>query len=476
MEFETVIGLEVHVQLNTKSKIFSNATNSFGELPNTNVCPVTLGLPGSLPVLNKSVLRSAILLGIATTSEINQKNIFARKHYFYPDLPKGYQISQFEEPICERGSLSIKLDGSERNIGITRIHMEEDAGKNIHDAKNGISKVDLNRAGTPLLEVVSEPELRSAKEAAEYVKTLRQLVRWLKISDGNMEEGSLRCDANISLRPKGKLTFGTRTEIKNINSFKFIEKAIIYEVARQHKLLKQGKKIVQETRLYDSDKDITASMRGKEDSKDYRYFPDPDLPPVIIDDSYLKVLKSEIPKLPKACFDELIDLHELSAYEADIITSDKDYFDFYSETYKVSENSKSSSSWLLNDLLGFVNKENIAFSKLKITGSQLGELIILLDKKIISSKIARTVFAKMLETGEDPKKLVSVMGLEQISDKSELEKIILGFLNTNEKQVEQYKSGNEKIIGFFVGQVMKETKGKADPKIVNEILIEKLKS
>lgn len=474
MEFETVIGLEVHVQLNTQTKIFTGVPANFGDLPNENICPVTLGLPGSLPVLNQSVLRSAILLGLATNCEIRKKSIFARKHYFYPDSPKGYQISQFEEPICERGSLTLKMDDSTRTVGITRIHMEEDAGKSIHDPKNSASYIDLNRAGTPLLEVVSEPEIRSPKEAVEYVKTLRQLVCWLNISDGNMEEGSLRCDANISLRPKGSLTFGTRTEIKNINSFKFIEKAIIYEVARQHKLIKNGTEIIQETRLYDSDKDVTKSMRGKEGSADYRYFPDPDLPPVIIEDSYLKKIKNELPKLPEDCYQELIDQNGLSEYDAQIITSEKSYYDLFLITYKTCDNAKSSASWIINEYLGFLNKTDDDNEIQNISGENLGELILLIDNGVISNKIAKRIFEEMLDSGDTPNSIVKKLGLEQISDKDELTKIISQIINENEKQVEQYKSGNNKILGFFVGKVMQATSGKAEPKIVNEILIELL--
>ncbi|MCL4156412.1 UNVERIFIED_CONTAM: hypothetical protein GTU68_054406 [Idotea baltica] len=474
MEFETVIGLEVHVQLNTKTKIFAGVPANFGDFPNENICPVTLGLPGSLPVLNKSVLRSAILLGLATNCEISKKSIFARKHYFYPDSPKGYQISQFEEPICERGSLTIKLEDTTRTIGITRIHMEEDAGKSIHDPKNSSSYIDLNRAGTPLLEVVSEPEIRSPKEAVEYVKTLRQLVCWLNISDGNMEEGSLRCDANISLRPKGSLKFGTRTEIKNINSFKFIEKAIIYEVARQHKLIKSGVKIVQETRLYDSDKDVTKSMRGKEGAADYRYLPDPDIPPVIIEDSYLKKIKNELPKLPEDCYLGLVEQNGLSEYDAKIITSEKSYYDLFIETYKTSNNSKSSASWIINEYLAFLNRIDDDDEIQAISGEQLGELILLIDNGVISNKIAKRIFEEMLETGETPKRIVSKLGLEQISDKNELTNIINEILSKNPNQVEQYKTGNTKIIGFFVGKVMQVTSGKAEPKIVNEILKELL--
>jgi aspartyl-tRNA(Asn)/glutamyl-tRNA(Gln) amidotransferase subunit B len=480
MEFEIVIGLEVHVQLNTLSKIFSGAPAHYGALPNEHIDPVTLGLPGSLPVLNEKVLESAVMLGLATNCEIRHQSIFARKHYFYPDLPKGYQISQFEEPICERGFLIVrsdnqKGDNQKRSIGITRIHMEEDAGKSIHNAATQSSRVDLNRAGVPLLEVVSEPDLRSPQEAANYMRTLRQLVVWLGINDGNLEEGSLRCDANISLRPLGQLTYGTRTEIKNLNSYRFIEKALEYEIARQHKILKSGGTITQETRLYDSENDCTRSMRGKEGSADYRYFPDPDLPPVIVEESLLIKIEEQLPKLPEACFQDLTDLQGLSDSEATVLISEKDYYDFYTAAHGICGNAKATANWLINELLGYLNRNNIEIRDLLIKGEQLGELIKLIDQDVISGKIAKGIFENMLQNGKSASEIVKEKGLQQLNDPAALEKAIAEILANNQAQVDQYRTGNEKVIGFLVGQIMKATQGKAHPKMLNELLLKQLK-
>ncbi len=475
MEFETVIGLEVHVQLNTSSKIFAGSSASFGAAPNTHIDPVTFGLPGALPVLNRAVVDAALLLGMATHCELKRFNRFARKHYFYPDLPKGYQISQFEEPICERGYLQILNGESKRTIGITRIHMEEDAGKSLHEAGAGYSLVDLNRAGVPLLEVVSEPDIRSPAEAAAYLKALRQLVRYLGISDGNMEEGSLRCDANVSLRPLGELKYGTRAEIKNLNSFRFVERALEYEIARQASLLKKGQQVVQETRLFDSQAGTTRSMRGKEGSADYRYFPDPDLPPLQIEESYIHKLRSTLPRLPEEIIAELTDQYELSEYDAGVLTAEKEYVDFFYAAFEVCQHAKALSNWISSEVFGYLNAQGKSFSDLAFSAEQLGKLIRLVDTDVISGKMAKSVFEKMCQSGEDPEIVVEKEGLRQITDESELRALVSQVLDQSPEQVKAYLEGNTKVTGFFVGQIMKATGGSANPKIANKLLLEELK-
>lgn len=475
-EFEIVIGLEVHVQLATKSKIFCTSSTEFGADPNSWVDPVTFGLPGALPVANKKVIDYAIMLGLGLGCEIREYNRFARKHYFYPDLPKGYQISQFDEPICERGKLEIKVEDTTRTIGITRIHMEEDAGKSIHDSRTQASLIDLNRAGTPLLEVVSEPDLRSAAEASAYLKSLRQIVRYLGISDGNMDEGSLRCDANVSLRPLGQLKYGTRTEVKNLNSFKFVEAAIDYEVARQLQILKSGNTITQETRLYDSTKNVTRAMRDKEDSADYRYFPDPDLPPIVVNTSWINSVKEVMPNLPSTRKAELISKYELSEYDANILTQERSYSDYFQEVFDICKNAKLSSNWITSELFGLLNKSSLELEKSPITSENLGKLIVLIDTDQISGKMAKTVFEEMFETSKSPDTIVNEKGLKQITDDSQIQKIILEVIEKNPTQLAGYLSGREALFGYFVGQVMSATKGTANPKKVNDLLKKELNS
>jgi aspartyl-tRNA(Asn)/glutamyl-tRNA(Gln) amidotransferase subunit B len=471
-EFETVIGLEVHLQLATKSKIFASTSASFGGDVNEYIDPVTLGLPGALPVLNKSVVESAIMLGLALKCEIRRESHFARKHYFYPDLPKGYQISQYDEPLCERGQISIKLDDSERTIGITRIHMEEDAGKNIHDTRSGCSLVDLNRAGVPLLEIVSDPDIRSPQEAAQYLRTIRQIARFLGVSDGNMEEGSLRCDANISLRPVGSLKFGTRTEIKNLNSFKFVERALEYEIARQASLLRNGEKVIQATMLFDSANGTTRIMRTKESSADYRYFPDPDLPALVVEESWISSIRKSMPKLPDEFAQDLINIHGLSEYDASVLTAERTHVDYFAEVLSICGNAKLACNWITTELFGYLNKEGKKLETSPVSGKHLGELIKLIDSKEISGKMAKTVFEEMCKTSKAPAEIVAEKGLKQISDDSAIEAIVNQVLDSYPTQVADYLSGNERIHPFFVGQVMKASKGNANPQKVNDIIIE----
>lgn len=470
MEFETVIGLEVHVQLSTASKIFCGAPAKFGGEPNEYVDPVTLGLPGCLPVINKLVVENAIMLGLATNCEIRKLNRFARKHYFYPDLPKGYQISQYEEPICERGYLSVHTGNATRTIGVKRIHMEEDAGKNIHEAASGASLLDLNRAGVPLLEVVSEPDLRSPAEASDYLKTLRQLVRYLGIGDGNMEEGSLRCDANISLRPVGAMKFGTRTEIKNLNSFRFVERALEYEVARQLSLLKSGKEIVQETLLFDSVNGTTRPMRGKEESSDYRYFPDPDLPPLVIEESWIRDISGRMPALPEARMRDLVDNYGLSPYDAGVLTAERPYVDYFQAVFDVCSNAKAACNWITSELFGALNRAAVDLPDSPISARDLGALIKLIDTDTLSGKMGKSVFEEMFATGAAPEKIVEAQGLKQITSDDEILAIIRRVIEENPQQLEAFKKGNAKLHGFFVGQIMKATGGSANPKKVNQLL------
>ncbi|MEZ4753800.1 MAG: Asp-tRNA(Asn)/Glu-tRNA(Gln) amidotransferase subunit GatB [Bdellovibrionota bacterium] len=474
MEYETVIGLEVHVQLSTDSKIFGWASAEFGADPNFNVDQLCFGMPGALPVLNKRVVDDAIKMGLAMNCEIRRYNRFARKHYFYPDLPKGYQISQFDEPICERGNVVIRFDGTERTIGITRIHMEEDAGKNIHDMRTQASLVDLNRAGVPLLEIVSEPDIRTPAEANAYLRTIRQLVRYLEVGDGNMEEGSLRCDANISLRPKGEMKFGTRTEIKNMNSFKFVQQALEYEVARQMKILKGGGEIKQQTLLFDSGRGVTIPMRGKEESADYRYFPDPDLPPVEISESWIQEIKTKMPKLPEESYQDMIKVFNLSEYDAGVLTAERAYADYFAEVYEVCNNAKLTSNWLTSELFGALKKSGIDFKDNPISSKDLGALVLLIDSKAISGKMAKTVFEEMFATGKDPQTIVDEKGLKQITDPNQISEIVEKIFAANPTQLQDYLSGNEKLHGFFVGQVMKETGGSANPSLVNKVIKESL--
>lgn len=470
MEFETVIGLEVHLQLSTASKIFASTSATFGGEVNQHIDPVTLGLPGALPVLNKKAVEYAIMMGLALNCEIRKVSHFARKHYFYPDLPKGYQISQYDEPLCERGSIAIHINDATRTIGITRIHMEEDAGKNIHDSRTESSLVDLNRAGVPLLEIVSEPDIRSPAEAGAYLKAIRQIARYLGISDGNMEEGSLRCDANVSLRPVGSMKFGTRTEIKNINSFKFVERALEYEIARQMSVIKSGKDVIQATMLFDSASGTTRIMRIKEDSADYRYFPDPDLPALVVEESWIQEVRRTMPKLPAERSKELIDNFGLSEYDANVLTAERSHVDYFVEVFNVCSNPKAASNWITSELFGYLNKEGLSIEQSPVSAQNLGDLIKLVDSDVISGKMAKTVFEEMFKTGKDPKTIVEEKGLRQITDDSAIEKVVEDVLNENASQLQQYLGGNERLFAFFVGQVMKATKGSANPKKVNDII------
>ena len=474
MEFEPVIGLEVHVQLSTQTKIFCGSSAAFGAEPNEFIDPLTLGMPGALPVLNRAVVEHAIMLGLAMNCSIRQSNRFARKHYFYPDLPKGYQISQYEEPICEHGHLEVPFESGTRSIGIIRIHMEEDAGKNMHDSYSGTSLVDLNRAGVPLLEVVSQPDIRSPSEAAAYLRTLRQLVRYLGISDGNMEEGSLRCDANISLRPVGELKFGTRAEIKNINSFKFVERALEYEIARQMQVLKSGAKVVQETRLFDSASGVTRSMRSKEESADYRYFPDPDLPPLAIEDRWIAELQSRMPKLPSTRVKELVENYGLSAYDASVLTAEKAFADYFAAVLSACQNPKAACNWVTSELFGALNKASIPFEKNPVSASNLGKLIALIDAATISGKMAKQVFEEMLKSGASPEQIVEQRGLKQITSDDTILTFVRQAFDAHASQYQEYLGGKDQLQAFFVGQVMKLSKGSANPKLVNELLVKEI--
>ena len=475
MSWETVIGLETHVQLSTKTKLFSRASTTFGASPNTNVNLVDCGLPGVLPSVNKEAFYKAIRFGMAINAQINQTSIFDRKNYFYADLPKGYQITQMDLPIVLGGSIEIVSEELVKTINITRAHLEEDAGKSIHDEYDGFSAIDLNRAGTPLLEIVSEPEISSAKEAVAYMKAMHQLVTYLDVSDGNMAQGSLRCDANVSIRKKGFKELGTRTEIKNINSFKFIEKAINFEIKRQIKILEKGEKVVQETRLYDSSKDETRPMRSKEFANDYRYFPEPDLLPVVISDEEIQKIKDEFPELPNEKEIRFQKQFELSAYDAQIIASSKSMADFFEKTAKQTKNYPLLSNWLIGEVSAYLNKELIEINESKLSVDNVATLINRIDDQTISGKIAKTIFEEMCINGASPDDIIESQGLKQISDDGAIEKIIDTVIKDNAAQVEAYLQGKDKLFGFFVGQVMKLTQGKANPKAVNTILKEKLK-
>ena len=474
MTWETVIGLEIHSQLKTKSKIFSGASTAFGASANSQACAVDLGYPGVLPVLNKEAVNMALSFGLAVNAKINKHSIFARKNYFYPDLPKGYQISQFELPIVGQGEIEIPLDdGQNKMVGITRAHLEEDAGKSIHDLYDDFTAIDLNRAGTPLLEIVSEPDMRSAKEAVAYAKKIHALVQYIGICDGNMQEGSFRCDANVSIRKKGD-ELGTRAELKNINSFKFLEKAINFEVERQIDILEDSGSIVQETRLYDSDKNETRSMRSKEEANDYRYFPDPDLLPVLIDDELLVQIKNSLPELPTEKKIRFIDDFGLSEYDAENLTAQKDIADYFESMIAKGADVKLSANWVMGDLAASLNKNQIEIQDSPISAIELYELITKISDNTISGKIAKDVFKSMWEGKGSVEEIIENQGLKQMTDINALEGIIDEVVNNNTLQVQQFKDGNSKLLGFFVGQVMKATNGKANPKQVNKILNDKL--
>jgi aspartyl-tRNA(Asn)/glutamyl-tRNA(Gln) amidotransferase subunit B len=475
LEFETVIGLETHVQLSTKAKIFAPSAAQFGAEPNENIDPVTLGLPGCLPVLNRAVVEAALMLGIATNCEIRNFSRFARKHYFYPDLPKGYQISQFDEPICERGHLNLLIGETQRTIGIKRIHMEEDAGKNIHEERTHTSLVDLNRAGVRLLEVVSEADLRSPAEAAAYLKALRQLVRFLGISDGDMEKGSLRCDANISLRPVGELKFGIRTEIKNLNSFKFVERALEYEVARQTAVLKSGGRVAQETLTFDSAEGATRPLRGKEESADYRYFPDPDLPPLVIEERWIRDIRERMPKLPDEWRHELVTNYGLSAYDAAVLTTERSSIDYFAAVLAVCSNPRAACNWVTGELFGALNKHNLDVEHSPVTPQALGALIKLIDNDVIHTKIAKSVFEEMLASGKAPDVIVQEKGLQQMTDDGQILKVVQAVLDNHPDLFNEFLAGNDRLRGYFIGLIMKATNGTAHPRKVQDLLAAELR-
>ena len=477
MEWETVIGLEVHVQLATASKLFSGTSTEFGAQPNTQANIYDLAMPGTLPVLNAEALRMAVKFGLAIDAEIGKTSVFDRKNYFYPDLPKGYQTSQLDFPTVGKGQLVIDMeDGSQRTIGVTRAHMEEDAGKSLHEDFHGKTGIDLNRAGTPLLEIVSEPDLRNAREAVAYLKKLHSIILYLGISDGDMSQGSMRCDANVSVRPKGTTELGNRTEIKNINSFRFVEKAINIEVQRQIDIIEDGGKIVQETRLYDADKNETRSMRSKEVANDYRYFPEPDLLPIVIDDAYIESVRTTLPELPDIKKQRFQDEYALSEYDAMILSSDLSTADYFEEVAKACGDAKLSANWVMGDLQASLNKDEISISESPISSDALAGLIKRIKDNTISSKIAKTVFEAMLADEGDADSIIESKGLKQVTDTGAIEKMVDEVIANNPAQVQQFKEGKEQVIGFFVGQIMKASQGKANPAQVNQLLKEKLSS
>ncbi len=477
MNWETVIGLEIHTQLATKSKIFSAASTAYGAEPNTQACTVDLGMPGVLPVLNCEAVNMALKFGLAIGAEIAPRSVFARKNYFYPDLPKGYQISQFELPIVGVGTLTIELeDGETKVIGVTRAHLEEDAGKSLHEDFQGMSGIDLNRAGTPLLEIVSEPDMRSAKEAVAYMKKMHSLVRYLQISDGNMQEGSFRCDANVSVRPVGQAELGTRTELKNINSFRYVERAIDFEVERQIELIESGGVVRQETRLYDPDKHETRPMRSKEEAMDYRYFPDPDLLPVEITADMLERMRATLPELPEAKKTRFMADYTLSEDDASLLTGSREMADYFESVVKISKEPRLSANWIMGELAGFLNKENREISDSPVSAEMLAGMINRIKDNTISGKIAKEVFEAMWAGEGDSDAIIESRGLKQITDTGAIESVLDEIIAANPKQFEQLKGGKDKLMGFFVGQVMKQTQGKANPGQVNALMKKKLEA
>jgi len=475
MNYEAVIGLEIHVQLATKSKIFSGASTAYGADPNTQACAVDVALPGVLPVLNKEAVRMATKFGLAIEADVAPRSVFARKNYFYPDLPKGYQISQYELPIVGKGHIDIELDNGEtKRIGVTRAHLEEDAGKSLHEDFAGMTGIDLNRAGTPLLEVVSEPDMRSAKEAVAYMKKMHSLVRYLEICDGNMQEGSFRCDANVSVRPQGQATFGTRAEIKNMNSFRFVERAIRHEIERQIDLIEDGGEVVQETRLYDSAKDETRPMRSKEEANDYRYFPDPDLLPVVIDEAYLEQVRAELPELPDQKKQRYMQKYGLSSYDAGVLTASRELADYFEAVTAETGDAKLSANWINGELAARLNRDELDISESRVSADAYAELLKRIKDNTISGKIAKDVFEAMWNGEGSADEVIDRKGLKQITDTGAIEAMVDEVIANNPEQFEQLKGGKDKLMGFFVGQVMKASKGKANPAQVNALMRKKL--
>jgi aspartyl-tRNA(Asn)/glutamyl-tRNA(Gln) amidotransferase subunit B len=470
MEFETVIGLEIHAQLLTDTKIFCNCSTKFGGAPNSHTCPVCLGMPGVLPVLNKKVVEYAMKMALATNCTINPSNSFARKNYFYPDLPKGYQISQYAYPLAEHGYVMLDVNGEQKKIGLTRIHMEEDAGKLIHDEHNPVSYVDLNRTGVPLIEIVSEPDMRSPEEAADYLKRLHEILVYLEICDGNMEEGSFRCDANVSIRPQGNKEFGTRAELKNMNSFRNVQRALEYEVKRQQYIVENGGTIVQETRLWDDAQGATNPMRSKEEAHDYRYFPEPDLVPILIDEAWVEKIRKELPELPSAKRERFIKEYNIPAYDAGVLTADKALAGYYEEVVKLCDKPKQASNWVMGDVLRFLNEEKRDIRNCPITPQALAELINLIEDGTISGKMAKDIVEEMYKTGKPPQAIIAEKGMVQITDEAALAKTIQSIIDAHPQQLKDYRGGKEKLFGFFVGQAMKATSGKANPQLVNNLL------
>lgn len=485
MEYETVIGLEVHAHLLTKSKIFCGCSTEFGGKPNHHTCPICLGMPGVLPVLNNKAVEFIIRMALATHCQIANYSRFARKNYFYPDLPKGYQISQYELPVAANGYVEIDTEGGKKKIGLTRIHLEEDAGKLIHGenlvTEDGYgdpesSYVDFNRTGVPLIEIVSEPDMRSAEEAKEYLQQIKAILQYIEICDGNMEEGSLRCDANISLRPQGSDTFGTKTEIKNMNSFRNVQKALEYEAARQRHLLRNGDRVVQETRLWDAERNVTVSMRSKEEAHDYRYFPEPDLVPLSLDGEWIQKVKEALPELPEAKKERFIEQYQLPHYDAMVLTTSRALADYFEQCVALYAQPKTISNWIMSELLRELKAGEMEINQCPLSPQHLTDMIRLIEKGVISGKIAKVIFDEMFQTGKDPEQVLREKNLVQISDRSALESTIDGTLSSNAKEVQAFQAGKDKLFGFFVGEVMKATKGKANPQLVNEILREKLKA
>ncbi len=473
-DFQPVIGLEVHAQLLTQSKIFCACSTKFGAPPNQNTCEICLGMPGVLPVLNRKVVELAVRAGVALGCAIRQRSIWSRKNYFYPDLPKGYQITQYDQPICEHGRLTIDAADGERDVRIRRIHMEEDAGKNVHDASASESLVDLNRAGVPLIEIVSEPDLRSAEEAAEYVRALRDVLVYIGVSDGNMEEGSLRVDANVSVMRKGASEFGTRAELKNLNSFRFLQKAIEYEVARQVEVIESGGKVEQETRLYDAVKNETRPLRSKEEAHDYRYFPEPDLPPLVLEDGFVESVRGTLPELPRQKLERFMSELSLPAYDAKILTAERPLAEYFEACARHYGDHKKLSNWFLGELLRLVKEQNVPVSEVRIRPEHFAELLLRVDKGEISANAGKEVFAEMFRTGREPSAIISERGLAQVSDVGAIEAAVDEVLAKNASEVEKYKAGKKQVLGFLVGQVMKAMKGKGNPKLINELIAKKL--